>query len=47
MRKAADLVVESAKPIPVEQAAARDAIWTPEKERAEAGEGALWTPGAE
>src|SRR5207247_2442857 len=43
MRKAADLVVEAAKPIPVEQAAARDALWTPEKERAEAGEGALWT----
>lgn len=47
MRKAADLVVESAKPIPVEQAAAREAIWTPEKERAEAGEGALWTPGSD
>ena len=47
MRKAADLVVEAAKPIPVEQAAARDALWTPEKERAEAGEGALWTPGDE
>jgi trigger factor len=47
MRKAADLVVESATPIPVEQAAARDALWTPEKERAEAGEGALWTPGNE
>jgi trigger factor len=47
MRKAADIVVESAKPIPVEQAAAREAIWTPEKERAEVGEGALWTPGDE
>jgi trigger factor len=47
MRKAADVVVESAKPIPVEQAAAREAIWTPEKERAEVGEGALWTPGDE
>ena len=45
MRKAADVVVEGANPIPVEQAAAREAIWTPEKERAEAGEGALWTPG--
>jgi trigger factor len=47
MRKAADVVVDSAQPIPVEQAAAREAIWTPDKERAEAGEGALWTPGSE
>jgi trigger factor len=45
LRKAADLVVESAKPIPAEQAAAREALWTPEKERE--GEGALWTPGDE
>jgi trigger factor len=33
LRKAADIVIESAKPIPVEQAAAREAIWTPEKGR--------------
>jgi trigger factor len=46
MRKAADVVVEAARPIPVERAAARDALWTPEKERAEQGEGALWTPGS-
>jgi hypothetical protein len=46
MRKAADVVVESAKPIPVAQAAAREALWTPEKERAEQGEGGLWTPGS-
>jgi trigger factor len=46
MRKAADVVVSSAKPIPVEQAAAREALWTPEKERAEQGEGGLWTPGS-
>ena len=32
MRKAVDLVVENAKPIPVEQAAAREALWTPEKD---------------
>ena len=31
MRKAVDLMVESAKPISVEQAKARDKIWTPEK----------------
>ena len=29
------LIVESAKPIPVEQAAARETIWTPEKGAAE------------
>jgi trigger factor len=43
IRKAIDLVAESAKPIPVEQAEARESIWTPEKERKEAG--SLWTPG--
>jgi trigger factor len=42
-RKAIDLVAESAKPIPLEQAEAREQIWTPEKERKDAGE--LWTPG--
>ena len=51
LRKAADLVVDAAKPIPVEQAAAREAIWTPEKEAAEGGAegggepGKIWTPG--
>ena len=33
VRKAIDLVAESAKPIPVEQAEAREKLWTPEKER--------------
>lgn len=42
-RKAIDLIAESAKPIPKEQAEAREQIWTPEKEREE--KGALWTPG--
>ena len=42
-RKAIELVAESAKPIPLEQAEAREKIWTPEKEREAAGE--LWTPG--
>jgi trigger factor len=46
MRKAVDLLVESAKPIPVEQAAAREKLWTPEKEKDEAGAGQLWTPGS-
>jgi trigger factor len=45
LRKAADLIVESAKPIPLEHAAARERLWTPEKERGEAG--AIWTPGDE
>ena len=46
MRKAADLVVESTTPIPLEQAAARDKLWTPDKEQgAEAEAGGLWTPG--
>jgi trigger factor len=48
MRKALDLLAESAKPIPMAQADARERLWTPEKERAEAEEGpALWTPGGD
>jgi trigger factor len=46
MRKAVDLLVESATPIPVEQAAAREKLWTPDKERASEGAGELWTPGS-
>jgi trigger factor len=46
MRKAVDLIVENAKPIPSEQAAARDALWTPEKDEAGAGSGQIWTPGS-
>ena len=45
MRKAVDLIVEHAKPIPAEQAAAREALWTPEKEADEAPQ-KLWTPGS-
>jgi len=41
-RKAIELVAEAATPIPLEQAEAREQIWTPEKERKESGE--LWTP---
>jgi trigger factor len=41
-RKTIDLVAEEAKPIPLEQAEAREKIWTPEKEREAAG--GLWTP---
>lgn len=44
-RKAIELVAEAAVPIPLEQAEAREQIWTPEKEREKAGD--LWTPGSE
>jgi trigger factor len=44
-RKAIELVAEAAVPIPLEQAEAREQIWTPEKEREKAGD--LWTPESE
>jgi trigger factor len=45
-RKALDVVAESAKPISIEQAQARDRLWTPgESEGAKSGSsGQLWTP---
>jgi trigger factor len=44
-RKALDLVAESAKPISIAQAQARDKLWTPESESAKSGSsGRLWTP---
>jgi trigger factor len=43
VRKAIDLVAEAAVPIPLEQAEAREKIWTPEKEKEEE-KGELWTP---
>jgi trigger factor len=46
MRKAVDLLVESAKPIPQDQAAAREKLWTPDKEKDESGSGQIWTPGS-
>jgi trigger factor len=51
MRRAADVIAEAAKPIPLDQAEAREKIWTPEKEESESGEaaekpGELWTPGS-
>ncbi len=47
VRKAIDLLAETAKPIPVAQAEARERLWTPDKDRAEAGPGpGLWTPGS-
>jgi trigger factor len=47
LRKAAEVIAGSARPIPQEQAAARDKLWTPDKEQAEGAEGGLWTPGAD
>jgi trigger factor len=44
-RKAIDVVAGEAKPIPLEQAEAREKIWTPEKEKEAAG--SLWTPGSD
>ncbi|HSK49468.1 MAG TPA: trigger factor [Solirubrobacterales bacterium] len=41
-RKAIELIAAEATPIPLEQAEAREQIWTPEKEREKAG--GLWTP---
>lgn len=53
LRKAADVIAEHSKPIPMETAEAREKLWTPDKEEGE-GEasaapeksGELWTPGA-
>jgi trigger factor len=45
MRKVVDLLVEHAKPIALEQAQARDKLWTPEKEGKERSE-QIWTPGS-
>ena len=45
-RKAIDVVADAAKPIPLEQAEAREKIWTPEKESKESDK-SLWTPGSD
>lgn len=45
-RRAADLLVEEAKPITVEQAEARGKLWTPDKEQAAEGTPSIWTPGS-
>jgi trigger factor len=48
IRKTIDLLAESAKPIPLAQAEARERLWTPDKERESEQEGAgLWTPGSQ
>lgn len=43
-RQAIELLVREARPISVEQAKARDKLWTPGKE-SEQGSGQIWTPG--
>jgi len=43
-RKALDLLTERATPIPLAQAQAREALWTPGEEGAEQPAGKLWTP---
>jgi trigger factor len=45
-RQAIELLVREAKPISVEQAKARQELWTPGKEATERGSGQLWTPGS-
>ncbi len=47
-RQAIELLVAEATPISVEQAKARQKLWTPgkDKEGAESGSGQLWTPGS-
>jgi trigger factor len=45
-RQAVELLVREAKPITVEQAKARQKLWTPGREEATQGSGQLWTPGS-
>ncbi|MGI8864119.1 MAG: trigger factor [Solirubrobacteraceae bacterium] len=45
-RQAVDLLVREAEPITVEQAKARQKLWTPGKEEQSEEAGRLWTPGS-
>jgi trigger factor len=47
LRKALDLLTQSATPIDIETAKAREQLWTPEKQRKEKGSPQLWTPGSD
>jgi trigger factor len=47
LRKAVDVLTESAQPIDPDTAEAREKLWTPDKQRKEEGSAQLWTPGAE
>jgi trigger factor len=44
-RQVLELLVREAKPISVEQAKARQKLWTPGKDEPEGGAGQIWTPG--
>ena len=44
-RLALELLVREATPITVEQASAREKLWTPGKDEPEGGPGQIWTPG--
>jgi trigger factor len=44
--RAAELLVSEATPISVEQAKARQKLWTPGKDEAKSGSTQLWTPGS-
>ncbi|MBA2262397.1 MAG: trigger factor [Solirubrobacterales bacterium] len=45
-RRAIELIAEQSTPISVEEAKAKDVLWTPEKEQPGATAGELWTPGS-
>jgi trigger factor len=45
LRKAADLIIDSAQPIEMDRAEARERIWTPDERSAGEGSSELWTPG--
>ncbi len=45
-RQVLELLVREAKPISVEQAKARQKLWTPGKEEPEGGSAQIWTPGS-
>ena len=45
-RQAVELLVREATPISVEQAKAREKLWTPGHEESSPGSGQLWTPGS-
>jgi trigger factor len=45
-RQALELLVREAKPIPIDQAKAREKLWQPGKEESEQAPGQIWTPGS-
>jgi trigger factor len=47
IRKAVDVVADSAVLVPMEQTEAREKLWTPDQPRESGGGGQLWTPGGQ